>query len=310
MINKSKRKHPFHRLSAKTKLIVFAMVAVLAPTTILSVVQYRSLVDLEDKTKVAVEANLRQTLMQISRKLDWKFRKLAADNLNVIDAKMVVHNTCSQNAEYLSAIKKQQPNSFEVYAFSSCSGPNKMMAVLASNDCVKSLEDESVDKSNEAMRLNKYFKTAQLMQDHSEMPKDPMFYQDAMSAITQNSGGGDQVYSFLPLIGPSESYYCGFIGISYSKAYIKKKFLPTAIEDTIKAPELADLDLQIIDEHHDLIYATNPWRNGGVELHEDKEHNADVRIDNAEEHSDSVEYLIEDDAPCGCRAYFGSHLFF
>src|SRR5882724_10470254 len=58
------------------------------------------------------------------------------------------------------------------------------------------------------------------------------------------------------------------------------------------------------------IQPTNPWRNGGVELHEDKEHNADVRIDNAEEHSDSVEYLIEDDAPCGCRAYFGSHLFF
>src|SRR5690348_6479005 len=108
-MKKLNRKHPFHRLSAKTKLIVFAMVAVLVPTTILSVVQYRSLVDLEDKTKVAVEENLRQTLMLISHKLDWKFRKLAADNLNLIDAKMLLHNTCSQNTEYLAAIKKQQP---------------------------------------------------------------------------------------------------------------------------------------------------------------------------------------------------------
>ena len=46
------------------------------------------------------------------------------------------------------------------------------------------------------------------------------------------------------------------------------------------------------------------------ELHEDKRHNADVRIDDAEEHDDSVECLIEDDAPFGGRTYFGSHLIF
>ena len=72
-----RNKRPLIRLSDRTKLIVFAAIAVMVPTTILTVIQYRSLVDLEDKTKVAVEDNLRETLMQISRKLDWRFKKLA-----------------------------------------------------------------------------------------------------------------------------------------------------------------------------------------------------------------------------------------
>jgi hypothetical protein len=52
------------------------------------------------------------------------------------------------------------------------------------------------------------------------------------------------------------------------------------------------------------IQPTNPWCNGGVELHEDKEHDADVRVDDAEEHGDSEERLIEDDEAFSCGAYF------
>ena len=39
-------------------------------------------------------------------------------------------------------------------------------------------------------------------------------------------------------------------------------------------------------------------------MHEDKEHDADVRVDDAEEHGDSEERLIEDDAAFSCGAYF------
>ena len=45
-------------------------------------------------------------------------------------------------------------------------------------------------------------------------------------------------------------------------------------------------------------------------MHEDKEHDADVCIDNTEEHGDSVDHLIEKDAPLGGRVYFGGYLVF
>ena len=72
-------------LSAKTRLIGFAAVAVLIPTTILSAMQCKSLVELEAKTKVAVQENLRQTLQQVSRTLESRFRKLATQDLAGID---------------------------------------------------------------------------------------------------------------------------------------------------------------------------------------------------------------------------------
>ncbi len=45
-------------------------------------------------------------------------------------------------------------------------------------------------------------------------------------------------------------------------------------------------------------------------MHEDKEHDAYIRIDDAEERGESVERLIEDDAAFGCEAYFGGNLVF
>jgi len=42
------------------------------------------------------------------------------------------------------------------------------------------------------------------------------------------------------------------------------------------------------------IQPTNPWRNDGVKLHEDKQYDAYIRVDDAEEHGESVERLIED----------------
>ena len=52
-------------LSSAAKFILFAVAAVLVPTLILSVVQYRSLSDLQVKTEAAVEENLRRTLQSI-----------------------------------------------------------------------------------------------------------------------------------------------------------------------------------------------------------------------------------------------------
>ena len=52
------RKWPKVNLSSKTRLIAIVVIALLLPTVVLSAIQFRSLVDLEDKTKVAVQENI------------------------------------------------------------------------------------------------------------------------------------------------------------------------------------------------------------------------------------------------------------
>src|SRR5262249_48192680 len=74
----------------------------------------------------------------------------------------------------------------------------------------------------------------------------------------------NQLYSFSQIYNPHEDYACGFIGIGYSRAYIKTGFLPSAIEQTIKNQDVAfnssDLYLQVFDENHHAIYSTDPER--------------------------------------------------
>lgn len=52
------------------------------------------------------------------------------------------------------------------------------------------------------------------------------------------------------------------------------------------------------------------WLNGGVKLHEDQERDADIGIEDAEEQSDSIEPLVEDDTPFDGRAYLGGYFVF
>ena len=81
-------------LSSRTKLILLAVVALMLPTTILSIIQYRSLVDLEGKTKVAVQDNMRQTLQTVTHKVEDNLKSLditfAPDQLRRLDDVSVV----------------------------------------------------------------------------------------------------------------------------------------------------------------------------------------------------------------------------
>ena|GEM_PF-3456484 len=58
------------------------------------------------------------------------------------------------------------------------------------------------------------------------------------------------------------------------------------------------------------IQQTNPRRNDIVELHEDDEHDAHVRVDDAEQGAERIECLRDDDAAFSCGTHFLSCLVF
>ena len=58
------------------------------------------------------------------------------------------------------------------------------------------------------------------------------------------------------------------------------------------------------------IKQTKPWRNGIVELHQDDERDAHVRVNDAEQHAEHIECLPDDDAAFVCRTRFDGCLIF
>ncbi len=92
--------------SHRTGLIVLALLAVLVPALLFSIVQYRSLADLERKTRVAVHDNLRQTLEGVSRETTKRLEAIAADSLNPIEASAAEQEKLSDIELRLITIKQ------------------------------------------------------------------------------------------------------------------------------------------------------------------------------------------------------------
>jgi signal transduction histidine kinase len=68
------------------KITAIALVAILLPTLLLSLIQYRSLTELQQKTKAAVRDSLRQTLQSFSARVRAKLEDYAAEVLAEIPA--------------------------------------------------------------------------------------------------------------------------------------------------------------------------------------------------------------------------------
>src|SRR5438552_17698613 len=58
------------------------------------------------------------------------------------------------------------------------------------------------------------------------------------------------------------------------------------------------------------IKRANPGRNYIVELHQDDEHDAQVRADDAKQRAKSIERLCDDDAAFDCGAHFSGGIVF
>src|SRR5262249_1293014 len=114
------RKWPRVNLSSKTRLIAIVVIALLLPTVVLSVIQFRSLVDIEGKTKVAVQENMRQTLQTVSRKIEENMKGLARKNLSDITLADLEANNFQALERRFAAIKQEHPEIDNLFASSFC----------------------------------------------------------------------------------------------------------------------------------------------------------------------------------------------
>ena len=70
------------KLSLRKKLIILASVGVLLPVLVLTYLQYRSLTELQNKTKGAFKDNLRQGLTIVEQQMRQRLENIAAQTLN------------------------------------------------------------------------------------------------------------------------------------------------------------------------------------------------------------------------------------
>jgi signal transduction histidine kinase len=88
------------------KLTALALVAILLPTILLSLIQYRSLSELQQKTKAAVRDNLRQTLQTFSARVRAKLEDYAVQVTSAIPGDELRQNNLDLLGKRFIAIKE------------------------------------------------------------------------------------------------------------------------------------------------------------------------------------------------------------
>src|SRR5215210_219665 len=84
MISPSMFRDAISKLSLRKKLTILASVGVFLPLLVLTYMQYRSLAELQNKTKGAFKDNVRQGFTLIQRQMRQRLEDVAAQTLNPI----------------------------------------------------------------------------------------------------------------------------------------------------------------------------------------------------------------------------------
>jgi signal transduction histidine kinase len=258
---------PRFKLSSRTKLIALAFVAILLPTTVLSVIQYRSLVELEGKTKVAVQENLRQTLHTVTRRVEENLESLAKKSLAGISSVDLERENFEEIECKFAEAKQKYPEIDEMFAFYRCGNMNKDYAVFYTSEGLRRISASQFKENFSTYAAMNSYASARAARVSSDWKRDYFYWQiSCCQASMQKQGHQYQEYVFrpLPCVGKSESW--GFAGFTLNTRYIQENFLPEIIPGALSKCDIdvrnTDLALAVYDEHKGELYASAPAANG------------------------------------------------
>src|SRR5690349_5026992 len=106
------------KLSLRKKLTILVSVGVFLPLLVLTYMQYRSLAELQNKTKGAFKDNIRQGLTIVERQMKQRLADIAAQNLNPLDSLHLSSPGAAEELEkYFADVKRSHPEIEEIFAF-------------------------------------------------------------------------------------------------------------------------------------------------------------------------------------------------
>src|ERR1043166_6831041 len=105
MLSRSMFRGATRNLSLRQKLVILASVGVLLPIGVLTYMQYRSLTDLQNKTKGAFKDNLRQGLTIVEQRMKQRLEQVATQTLEPVAN---IHST-EELEKHFANVKRSHP---------------------------------------------------------------------------------------------------------------------------------------------------------------------------------------------------------
>ncbi|MBI4474603.1 MAG: HAMP domain-containing histidine kinase [Acidobacteria bacterium] len=239
-------------MSSRAKLVAIAVIAVMLPTTVISYVQYRSLVELERQTRMAAQEHLRQAAGALSNKTAEYFREIGKATLAGIQFNRPPKSEQTQAIEQLFAAALQDfPAVESLFVISNCSCPGQEgAAIIRSRAGVRKVFGKSASEDREIRHIvTTYDRAVMLVTERGASTHDYLF---AYHPPCDNHGVQNLV--FYPL-RDSAGAEVGFAGLQVDARYVIDELVPKVLLPLVDA----NIAVAIRDDAKRLLY-TNKER--------------------------------------------------
>jgi signal transduction histidine kinase len=215
------------KLSLRKKLTILALVGVLLPLAVLTYLQYRSLTELQNKSKGAFKDNLRQGLTILQHQMRQRLEDIAVQTLEPLGS---LHSSSAEELEkYFADVKRSHTEVERIFVFDS-------------------LGDQQKTHDTEILSL---FDRARMAQSFLDGNRKYLFL---------HSGTRHRAYLFYPLPG-------GFAGVLLSEDFVRDDLISGSLNKIANiyhgnTATTSAIAITISDENSQVLYSNAAPQNG------------------------------------------------
>src|ERR1043166_8686840 len=257
MLSRSMFRGATRNLSLRQKLVILASVGVLLPIGVLTYMQYRSLIDLQNKTKGAFKDNLRQGLTLVEQRMKQRLEEIAAQTLNPVDSLQLSSPAHTEEVErYLAGVKSSHPQIDEIFVFdSSDQKAASTFAYIYSDTFVRVSRSQLTPQQRRILFL---FDKAQTEQSFLDNNRRYLFAHDVglKGFISFRQG----TYIFYPL-GNSRVLSGSFAGVLLNDRFVSDDLMGGIVRPLVAAHS-PTMTITISNENQEVLYSNGEPQNG------------------------------------------------
>ena len=242
------------KLSLRKKLAILVSVGVFLPLLVLTYLQYRSLTELQNKTKGAFKDNIRQGLTIVQHQMRRRLEEVATQTLEPIGSMRL--STAEEFEKYFAKVKGSHAEIKEIFVFGfvGLQPPANPYAYTYSDKFLNSVETPV--QSNILLQFEK----AQLAQNFVDGNRKYLFVHHSCSICPPSIRAG--AYLFYPLQD-------GLAGVLLTEKFVRDDLLAGSIYKTISrfhgntaSSSSSDLAITISDENSQVLYSSAAAQKG------------------------------------------------
>jgi signal transduction histidine kinase len=259
MIFPSMFRNAVSKLSLRKRLIVLASVGVFLPILVLTYMQYRSLAELQNKTKGAFKDNLRQGLTNVEQRMKKRLEDVAAQTLNHIGSIHLSFPGAAEEIEkHFAEVKRSHPEIEEIFAFAYFDGrETDSYAYVYSDKFVKTAQAGFTPAQSHILSL---FDSAQTAQSFIDDNRNYLFLDHSCPTCPPGTHTRRETYLFYPLKDQTRGEQSGFAGVLFNEGFVSDDLIAGSIAKTVNiyhadTAAISDIACTISDENSRVLFS-------------------------------------------------------